>query len=256
MPNKIKICLAPKEKGKKRESSFCMLKSHHYKEKQGLLKGKHFNRVYKGHFHVFETLLLNNACFSSEKIEQLSTVFLKASMPRWKGRLNPLGRSDRLLPRRGCWGAEQRHQGLVQDQKLFKKKNKNKTKQKKPTLFIYFWLRSVFVAAGGLCLVAAIRGYSIVMRWGLLVVLSSLVAEPWLQSMWASVVVAHRLGSCSSWALEGGHQYLWHIGFVAPWHVGSSLIRDRTCNHCIGNWVLNHWTTREIPSAAIFCLIR
>lgn len=82
MPNKIKICLAPKEKAKKRESSFCMLKSHRYKEKQGLLKGKHFNRVYKGHFHVFETLLLNNACFSSEKIEQLSTVFLKASMPR------------------------------------------------------------------------------------------------------------------------------------------------------------------------------
>ena len=140
MPNKIKICLAPKEKGKKRESSFCRLKSHRYKEKQGLLKGKHFNRVYKGHFHVFETLLLNNACFSSEKIEQLSTVFLKASMPRWKGRLNPLGRSDRLLPRRGCWGAEQRHQGLVQDLKLFKKK---KQKQNKKTHSIYLSLAAL-----------------------------------------------------------------------------------------------------------------
>ena len=84
------------------------------------------------------------------------------------------------------------------------------------TLFIYFWPCSVFVAAGGLCLVAVITGYSLVTGWGLLIVLSSLVAEPWLHSVWASVVVAHRLGSCSLWALECGHQSLWHIGFVAP----------------------------------------
>lgn len=64
MPNKIKIYLAPKEK---RESYFCMLKSHRYKGKRGLLKGRCFNRVYKGHFNVFETRLLNNACYSSEK---------------------------------------------------------------------------------------------------------------------------------------------------------------------------------------------
>ena len=171
-----------------------------------------------------------------------------------KGKTEPTGEVWSLASQERVLRGRAEASGSCTRSEAFLKKNKNKTK--KPTLFIYFWLRSVFVAVGGLCLVAAIRGYSIVMGWGLLIVLSSLVAESWLQSMWASVVVAHRLGSCSSWALEGGHQYLWHIGFVAPWHVGSSLIRDRTCNHCIGNWVLNHWTTREIPSAAIFCLIR
>lgn len=68
MPNKIKIYLAPKEKREReRASYFCMRKSHCYKEKQGLLKGECFNHVYKGHFNVFETLLLNNACDPSEK---------------------------------------------------------------------------------------------------------------------------------------------------------------------------------------------
>lgn len=57
MPNKIKIYLAPKEK---RESYFCKLKSHHYEEKQGLLKGKRFNCVYKGHFNVFEAPVLHS----------------------------------------------------------------------------------------------------------------------------------------------------------------------------------------------------
>lgn len=74
MPNKIKIYLAPKEK---RESYFCVLKSHRYKAKQGLLKGKRFSRVYKGHFNVFETLLLNNACYSSVKIKQPRIHLLK-----------------------------------------------------------------------------------------------------------------------------------------------------------------------------------
>lgn len=82
MLNKIKIHLAPKEK---RGSYFCVLKSHCYKEQQGLLKGKRFNHVYEGHFNVFETLLLNNARYSSVKIKQRSTLLLtKAWMSRWK----------------------------------------------------------------------------------------------------------------------------------------------------------------------------
>lgn len=44
------------------------------------MKGKRFNCVYKGHFNVFETLLLNNACYPSEKLMQSSTVFLKKSL--------------------------------------------------------------------------------------------------------------------------------------------------------------------------------
>lgn len=74
MPNKIKIYLAPKEK---RESCFCKLKSHHYEEKQGLLKGKRFNCVYKGHFNVFETLLLNSACYAGGTLKPSSAVSLR-----------------------------------------------------------------------------------------------------------------------------------------------------------------------------------
>ena len=43
-------------------------------------------------------------------------------------------------------------------------------------LFIYFWLRWVFVAARGLSLVAASGGYSVAVR-GLLITVASLVAE-------------------------------------------------------------------------------
>ena len=49
-----------------------------------------------------------------------------------------------------------------------------------------------------------------------------------LQSTWASVVVAHRLGSYSVWDL-------------------SSLTRDRIPVTCIARWILNHWTTRDVP---------
>ena len=27
----------------------------------------------------------------------------------------------------------------------------------------------------------------------------------------------------------------------------SSLTRDRTCVPCTGKWILNHWTTRQVP---------
>ena len=48
--------------------------------------------------------------------------------------------------------------------------------------------------------------------------------------------------SCISWTLE-------LVGLVAPWHVDlSPLIRDRTC---IGKWIHNHWTTREVPLNSI-----
>ena len=34
------------------------------------------------------------------------------------------------------------------------------------------------------------------------------------------------------------------MGLVAPWHVGSSWPRERTCVPCIGRWILNHCATR------------
>ena len=80
--------------------------------------------------------------------------------------------------------------------------------------FIYFWLHWVFVAAHGLSLVAVSEGYSS-LRCAGLVAVASLVAEwLWLHcsgfsccraqalGMRAPVVVAHRLSSCGSRALE------------------------------------------------------
>ena len=41
---------------------------------------------------------------------------------------------------------------------------------------------------------------------------------------------------------------LWHMGLVAPRHVGSSWIRDRTCVSYIGRQILIHCTTKEVPT--------
>ena len=39
------------------------------------------------------------------------------------------------------------------------------------------------------------------------------------------------------------------MGLAAPQHVGSiSLARDQTHVPRIARWILNHWTTREVPS--------
>ena len=59
---------------------------------------------------------------------------------------------------------------------------------------------------------------------------------------------------CWAWALgtqvfsgsRAQAQYLWHMGLVAPRHVGSQ-IRGRIHVSCIGRWILYHWVTREAP---------
>ena len=55
------------------------------------------------------------------------------------------------------------------------------------------------------------------------------------------ISVTHGLSSCGTQA-----QQLWHTGLVAPQHVGSSRTRDRARVPCIGRWILNHCTTREV----------
>ena len=60
----------------------------------------------------------------------------------------------------------------------------------------------------GFSLVELYGGYSLVPVLGFLTAVASLVAEP----------------KC--------------LGSVAPWHVGSSQIRDRTCVSCIGRRIL------------------
>ena len=102
-------------------------------------------------------------------------------------------------------------------------------------LFIYFWLRWVFIAAHGLSLVAASRGYSSLwctgfsLRWFLL-----------LQSKGSRYA---GFSNCGAQA-----QQLWCMGLVAPRHVGSSRTRARTRVPCIGRQILNHCATGEVPT--------
>ena len=97
-------------------------------------------------------------------------------------------------------------------------------------------------------------GFSLVVARGLLIAVASLVVEHGFWSVGASVVAAHGLKGCGSWAL--GHRLnscgIWH---VAPWHVGSSWIRDWTRVSCIGRRILYHWATREAPPLALYLII-
>ena len=45
-----------------------------------------------------------------------------------------------------------------------------------------------------------------------------------------------------------GLQWFWCMGLVTPRYVESSWSRDQTHAPCIGKQILNHWTTREVPS--------
>ena len=56
--------------------------------------------------------------------------------------------------------------------------------------------------------------------------------------------------SCGTWTLCCAARvslWLWRVGLVAPRHVGSSPTTARTGVPCIARWILNHWTTREVP---------
>ena len=53
---------------------------------------------------------------------------------------------------------------------------------------------------------------------------------------------------CRAPALGSRVWELRFTGLVTPQHVGSSGTRDQTHVPCMGRWILNHWTTREILS--------
>jgi len=57
----------------------------------------------------------------------------------------------------------------------------------------------------------------------------------------ASLVVEHRLQA-------RGLQQSWHTDLVVRRHVESSRTRDQTYIPFIARWILNHLTTREVPS--------
>ena len=77
--------------------------------------------------------------------------------------------------------------------------------------------------------------FSLVVVHRLLIAVASSVAEHGLYDVWASLVAASGLTSCSSQTLAHRHMCL-----VAPQHVGSSQIRDRTHVSCIGRQILYH----------------
>ena len=116
------------------------------------------------------------------------------------------------------------------------------------SLFIYFWLYWVFVAARGLSLVATRGGYSSLRCVG------SHCSGFSCCRAWA---VGHSdFSSCGTqtqqlWVVGSRvqAQQLWQMGLVAPWHVGSSQTRDQTNVPYIGRQILNHCTTREAHAA-------
>ena len=79
----------------------------------------------------------------------------------------------------------------------------------------------------GLSLAAASRSYSPVAVRRLLIAVAPLAVE---QGLWG----------CQA-------QQLWCLGLVALWHVGYSQTRHQTRVPYLGGWILNHWTTREVP---------
>ena len=79
---------------------------------------------------------------------------------------------------------------------------------------------------------------------------SGLVVVPGLLTAVASLSAQHRFwGTWASVAAVPGAraqaQWLWCMGSVAPWLVGSSQIRDQTHVSCTGRRILYHGATRE-----------
>ena len=126
-------------------------------------------------------------------------------------------------------------------------------------LFIYFLKFYLFIFTV-LCLRCCVQDFSSCGEQGLL-----FVAVCELLIVVASLVVKHGLQAC-------GLQQLWRVDSVVVIrrlqstdsvvvvhrlsslrHVGSSRTRAQTCVPCIGRQILNHCTTKEVPSLH-FCL--
>jgi len=65
----------------------------------------------------------------------------------------------------------------------------------------------------------------------------SLLCMGFLCSEWGLLIAVASLGTGSR---ARGFRWLWCTGLVALQHVGSSWTRDRTCDSCIGRWILYH----------------
>ena len=68
-------------------------------------------------------------------------------------------------------------------------------------LICLFWLLHLSCCAS-FSLVVGSMGYSLDMVCRLLIAVTAFVSDPGLQVVWALLVLAHELSSCSSWGLE------------------------------------------------------
>ena len=88
----------------------------------------------------------------------------------------------------------------------------------------FSWLHRIFVAALGLSQVVGSGGYSLIVVHRFLIAVASLVAE-------------YRLRAC-------GFSVEHRLSYLATYGIFRS--RDQTRAPCIGKWIVNHWTTKEI----------
>ena len=118
-------------------------------------------------------------------------------------------------------------------------------------ILFYFWLRWVFAAVRGLSLVAVSGGYFLLQCAGF--------SLWWLLLLWSTGSRHVGFSSCGTRAQQlwlkdprAQAQQLWHMGLVAPRHVGSSPTRAQTRVPCIGRQIVNHCATREDPTNIFF----
>ena len=99
---------------------------------------------------------------------------------------------------------------------------------------------SLVVATGGG------GGYSPITVHGLLTAVASFFVDHRLWGVQASVLVVHRLCSCSSQALEGPGSTAVVLGLSGS--AAREIFQDQGWKPapCIGRQILNHWTTREV----------
>ena len=71
--------------------------------------------------------------------------------------------------------------------------------------------------------------------------------------IWLCPALVGALALCCSTALLSScgtqAQYLWYMALVAH-----SPTRDRICISCLARWILNHWTTKEVPQKELLNL--
>ena len=115
-----------------------------------------------------------------------------------------------------------------------------------PSLRFFFFL--VYLAALGLRCCSWV--FSSCGEWGLFFIQCAGSSLWWFLLFWGTGSRAHGLSGCSSQAPEHRLSSC-GVGLVAPQHVESSLTGDQTHLPCIGQRILYHWTTREVPQCSL-----